>query len=284
MGDTAEIVKFGIGLLAILNPVGVAPLYLALTDGNDTKTRRHIALIAAFSVAVTLTVVMLAGRQLLGLFSVSVDDLRVAGGLILLLIALSMLTAQPSSVNTGDADMAHGKTKQSPAVVPLAIPMLSGPGAIATVIIEAGARDTVAAKGVLLALIFINAAIIYMVFRAAVPLQRRLGESGMNIIVRVMGLVLAAIAVNMMATGLRGEFPVLLGKTADAAGVMSQPALGRHGHDATWHFAEPGTARLAVAVVPGGIRSGWTGPGDDAIVPRSSASAERSAAPPFVCL
>lgn len=252
MGDTAEIVKFGVGLLAILNPVGVAPLYLALTEGSDAPTRRQVALIAAFAVAVTLTVVMLVGRQMLGLFSVSVDDLRIAGGLILLLIAISMLNAQPSSVNTGDADLAHGKTKQNPAVVPLAIPMLSGPGAIATVIIEAGAKNSVGAKGVLLALILINATIIYVVFRAALPLQRRLGESGMNIIVRVMGLVLAAIAVNMMATGLRGEFPVLRGKTAAVGSGLSRPVIWQPRDEGTSHAAMP-QGELSSVVVPAAV-------------------------------
>lgn len=213
MNSGLEVIKFGIALFAILNPVGVAPMYLALTEDDDAATRRRTALIAAVAVAVTLTVVMLTGRQLLELFSISVDDLRIAGGLILLLIAISMLNAQPSAVHTSEADIRDGKKKDSPAVVPLAIPMLSGPGAMATVIVTEGDAKTVIGDVALLAVILVNAAVIYLLFRAAIPLERRLGQSGMNIIVRVMGLILAAIAVNMMSTGLRGEFPVLNGGT-----------------------------------------------------------------------
>jgi multiple antibiotic resistance protein len=206
-----DVVKFGVGLFAILNPVGIAPLYLALTEDDDAATRRRGALIAAVAVAVTLGVVLLAGRQLLALFSISVDDLRVAGGLIVLLIALSMLNGKPSAVHTSDADMQDGKKKSSPAVVPLAIPMLSGPGAMATVIVTAGEATSLASHAILFGTILVNAVVCYVLFRVAVPLDRRLGTSGMNIIVRVMGLILAAIAVDMMATGLRGEFPLLRG-------------------------------------------------------------------------
>lgn len=206
-----EIVKFGVGLLAILNPVGIAPLYLGLTAGDDAATQRRVALVASFAVAMTLVTVLLFGHMLLALFDISVDDLRVAGGLIVLLIALSMLTAKPSPVHAGEADLTQGKTKQSPAVVPLAIPMLSGPGAMATVIVTKAEAKTIAGDVVIMLVILVDAAVVYLVLRAAVPLQKRLGESGMNIIVRVMGLILAAIAVGMMAAGLRGEFPVLRG-------------------------------------------------------------------------
>ncbi len=213
MDSDLGFVKFGVALFAILNPIGVAPLYLALTEDDDAATRRRIALIAAVSVAVTLAVVMFAGRQLLALFSISVNDLRVAGGLIVLLIALSMLQGQPSAVHTSEADLQDGKKKASPAVVPLAIPMVSGPGAMATVIVTAGEAKSIVGHAVLLGVILVNALVCYVMFRLAVPLDRRLGASGMNIIVRVMGLILAAIAVDMMASGLRGEFPILRGGT-----------------------------------------------------------------------
>jgi multiple antibiotic resistance protein len=209
MSDGFDMVKIGVALFAILNPFGNAPLFLSLTADDDDAQRARVALIATFAILVTLVIVALAGRQLLAVFGISVDDLRVAGGLVVLLIGLSMLHAKPSGVHTSEDDLAHGKQKESPAVVPLAIPMVAGPGAMATVIVSGETAETIGAKALLLAAIAVNALIVYVAFRVAVPLQRRLGVSGMNIVVRVMGLILAAIAVDMMASGLRAEFPVL---------------------------------------------------------------------------
>lgn len=211
MTDKFDIVKFGVSLFAILNPIGNASLFLSLTADDDDAARGRVALVTTVAILITLAVVALLGQQLLAFFGITVDDLRIAGGLIVLLIGLSMLHAQPSPMHAGAADIAHGQQKESPAVVPLAIPIVAGPGAMATVIVTAEAADSIASKALVLAAIAVNALIVLVAFRIAVPLQRHLGASGMNIIVRVMGLILAAIAVDMMATGLRAEFPILHG-------------------------------------------------------------------------
>jgi multiple antibiotic resistance protein len=216
--------------------VGIAPLYLGLTTGDDPATQRRVALIASFAVAVTLLVVLLVGRLLLQLFDISIDDLRVAGGLIVLLIALSMLNAKPSPVHAGEADLQQGKAKQSPAVVPLAIPMLSGPGAMATVIVTKGDAKTILGDIVMMLVIVVDAVIVYLVLRAAVPLEKRLGESGMNIIVRVMGLILAAIAVDMMATG----------SAASSRSWVAAPERPSHARSRQAEALDPTNARLPV--------------------------------------
>ncbi|MCU0837621.1 MAG: NAAT family transporter [Rhodospirillales bacterium] len=201
--------KFGIALFAILNPIGVAPLYLSLTQDKDVAARGRVAALAAFAVFVTLIVMLLAGRQILGVFDISVNDLRIAGGLVVLLIGLSMLRAEAAPQHGGTADLKNGQEKENPAVVPLAIPLLSGPGAMATVIVNSEAAIHLVDKGLMAAVIAVNAVVILVTLRAAIPVQRILGTAGMNVIVRVMGLILAAIAVDMMGTGLRGEFPIL---------------------------------------------------------------------------
>jgi MarC family membrane protein len=204
-----EWVKAFVGLLAIVNPIGNAALFLSMTSDNSPAQRSRVAMTTAVAVAITLSVCIVAGAAVLEFFGIDVDDLRLAGGLVVLMIGLSMLHAQQSPTHGGATENAEGAEKESPGVVPLAIPIVAGPGAMATAIVFAhGAADWLA-KGVLVGVVVANAAIVYVTFRAASPLQRGIGVSGMNIVVRIMGLILAAIAMDMIVTGLRGAFPSL---------------------------------------------------------------------------
>ena len=209
MVESLDVVKTLSALLAITNPIGNAPLFLSMTADSEPAERRRIALVATIAVFVTLTVIAVAGDFILNAFGVTIDDLRIAGGIVVLLIGLSMLHAQPTGIHGSSAETAEGAQKQSPAVVPLAIPIVAGPGAMATVLVTAHGATSALDVGALIGVIAVTAATLYACFRAAVPMQRAFGQSGMNIIVRIMGLVLAVIAIDMMASGLRGEFPVL---------------------------------------------------------------------------
>lgn len=211
MHDTFDLVKALVTLLAIVNPAGNSALFLSLTGDDAPPERARVAGVAAIAIAITLVVCVLAGDRILHLFGIRLDDLRVAGGLVVLLIGLSMLRAQHSAVHSGPAEAEEGSQKESPAVVPLAIPIVAGPGAMATAIVSADAARSWLEKGELIAAVLVASASVYLAFRAAPLLQRRLGQSGMNIVVRIMGLLLAAIAVDMMAAGLRGQFPALAG-------------------------------------------------------------------------
>jgi MarC family membrane protein len=207
--DSLDVTNTLTALLAITNPIGNAPLFLSMTADRAPAERRRIALLAAIAVFVTLTVIAVAGEVILTTFGVTIDDLRIAGGLVVLLIGLSMLHAQATGIHSSSAETAEGAEKASPAVVPLAIPIVAGPGAMATVLVTAHGAASAAATATLIAVIAATAAILYACFRAAVPMQRMLGVSGMNIVVRIMGLLLAVIAVDMITHGLRGEFPLL---------------------------------------------------------------------------
>ncbi len=204
-----EWVKAFVGLLAIVNPIGNAALFLSMTQGDTVAERGRVAATTAVAVAVTLALCIVAGSALLEFFGIDVDDLRLAGGLVVLMIGLSMLRAQQAPAHGGAVEHAEGAQKDSPGVVPLAIPMVAGPGAMATAIVFAHEATDWIAKGVLIGVVVANAAIVYAAFRVATPLQRGIGVSGMNIVVRVMGLILAAIAMDMLVTGLRGAFPAL---------------------------------------------------------------------------
>lgn len=209
MHDSFDLVKAFVALLAIVNPAGNAALFLSLTGDDTPAERSRVAAVAAIAIATTLVVCVVAGDQILALFGIRMDDLRVAGGLVVLMIGLSMLHAQQSAVHAGPAETREGAQKESPAVVPLAIPIVAGPGAMATAIVATDAATRWSEKLQLIGATLAASALVYAAFRAAPLLQRRLGTSGMNIVVRIMGLLLAAIAIDMMAAGLRGEFPAL---------------------------------------------------------------------------
>ena len=199
--DWLETVKFFAALFAIMNPVGNMPIFLSVTDGRSPAERSHIAAVAAAAVAVILAVCALIGAQLLAAFGISVAGLRTAGGLIILSIAYSLLHAKPSGMHH-DAE-ADAEAQQNPGIYPLAMPLLAGPGAIATVIIFAHGVHGGGAYLGLIGVVVVMAALLFLGMRLAVPVSRLLGQAGMNIITRIMGIILAAIAVEMVFAGAR---------------------------------------------------------------------------------
>jgi multiple antibiotic resistance protein len=198
--DWAEIIKFFAALFAIMNPLGNIPVFLSVTDGRSDRERAHIAAVASGAVAAILGASVLVGALFLDAFGISIAGLRTAGGLIVLSIAYSLLQAQPSGMHHGAGDAAP---QDDPAVYPLAMPLLAGPGAIATAIVFAhGAAGTAAHVG-LVGVVVLMAALLYAAMRLAVPVSRLLGDAGMNVATRLMGIVLAAIAVQMIFAGAR---------------------------------------------------------------------------------
>ena len=198
--DWNDTVKFFAALFAIMNPIGGMPVFLSVTAGKSNSERARIALVCSASVAIILVVSVVLGAELLKAFGISVAGLRTAGGLIILSIAFSLLHAKASGIHQteGDAD-----AQESPAVYPLAMPMIAGPGAISTVIVFAHGTQGAAGYATLIVVILLMVVLIYVGMRMAVITSRYLGEAGMNIITRLMGIVLAAIAVEMVFSGAR---------------------------------------------------------------------------------
>ena len=207
--DGAEFLEFLAAMLAIMNPIGGMPVFISLTADRSPDERRRIALVASLAVLVVLAVTALAGQPILQFFGISVASFRVAGGIIVLLIALSMLQAKRSEVHHTEDEAADGVAKDSPAVFPLAIPMISGPGAISTVIIYSHQAHGPAGWAAIVAVLLVMVLATYVGMRVAVPVAAALGTTGMNVAVRLMGILLAAIAVEMIAGGLVGLFPAL---------------------------------------------------------------------------
>lgn len=199
--DVNEFIQYVGALIALLNPISKIPVMLALTVRYSAKGRRDVAIVASVTVLITLLVVSLLGREILHFFAITPDLFRVAGGLIILLTGISMLRPD-GQLQQIPAEMDH-----NPAIVPLGIPLLAGPGAIATAILYASHHhehwaNTVAHAGgiVVAALVTLGCLL------AAEPLERLLGKNGMRVITQIMGLILTAIGVEMMVGGLSDHF------------------------------------------------------------------------------
>lgn len=209
LADFSVQVKFLIGIFAILNPLGSIPIFLSLMAGRSSDEIRRTAFKTAVAVAVILIFSVWAGNGLLSFFGIGIPSFRIAGGLLLLIIAMAMFDARPGQVRQTQAEQAEAETKEDIAVVPLAIPLLAGPGAISLTIVDAHQAGGMLDKFVLSAGIVVIAIIVWLVLWLAEPIGKRLGTGGLNIATRVMGLLLAAMAVQFMADGLIALFPGL---------------------------------------------------------------------------
>jgi len=193
--------------MAIINPIGALPVYLSLAPDQQAIEVPRTARMAAIAVFITLTLFMVFGQHILDFFSISLASFRVGGGILLLLMAISMLHGQLSTAKHTKQEALESTQKETIAVVPLAIPILSGPGAISTVIILSHQAFSWPQKLILFVVIVICTIATYAILRLAKPLNRLLGLIGSNIATRVMGLILSAIAVEFIAEGIKGLMP-----------------------------------------------------------------------------
>ncbi len=199
-----------IALLAILNPIGAIPIFIALTSDEDPQQQLATAKLTSRAVAIVLLISAFLGEYILQFFGISIAAFQVAGGMVLMLLAFNMLQAKPSRYRHTPEETAEGMNKEAVAVVPLAIPLMAGPGTMITVIIAHHKNVSWLASGLLIVDILVIAGVAYAALRLAQPLSRRLGVTGINITTRIFGLVLAAIAVTFIANGLAALFPGLV--------------------------------------------------------------------------
>ena len=206
MGELSDYVRFLVSLFAILTPFAALPTFLTLTQGETPEQQRLTALTAARTVAGVLIAASLSGDAVLSVLGASIHSFRVGGGLVLVLMSLSMLSAKVSSVQQSAEEAVAVEDRTSSGVVPLGIPLLAGPGAISSVIVEGHRIASIWHQVGVIACIIVVAAALYWSLRLAVPIGEKLGRFGLNIINRLFGLLLAAIGVEMMAGGLRALF------------------------------------------------------------------------------
>lgn len=198
-----EYPHFAASLLAILTPFAAVPAYLSLTHDLPTWEQSRSALLAAGTAAAVLIIAALMGPVIMGLLGVSVASLRVDGGLVLLLMALSMSNPGDTSVRQASPNASSG------AIVPLGVPLLAGPGSISSVMVEMHHGAGIFHAAAVILCVLTTCATVWAVLRFAQPIGHWIGETGLDIASRLFGLLLAAMAVKIIAVGLRSLFPVL---------------------------------------------------------------------------
>jgi multiple antibiotic resistance protein len=207
MLDFTEYSKIFITLFALLDPIGMIPIIIAFTMGLTAQKRARIGRMASLSVATILLTALLVGELILEFFGISIHSFRVAGGILLLLMSIAMLFGNKDIPSPDDST--DGEANSSLAIVPLSTPLLAGPGAISTIILDAHKGNGIGHYMVLSIEIIVLGFIVWLTFLVAPWISRRLGRIGSDVFSRLMGLIIASIAVEFIANGLRGLFPVL---------------------------------------------------------------------------
>jgi multiple antibiotic resistance protein len=208
VSDLNEYLRFTVTLAAVVDPFLAVPFFLTFTASRSDDERRRLARVVALTVFAVLAVAVFIGEVLLLFIGASLPAFRVGGGLVLLLMALAMLNAQAGGVRQSQAEARELEQGELHGVVPLAIPLLAGPGAISTSIIAAEGGGLVHQLVIVLC-IAVVCLVSWLTMRAAHRIAARMGTTGLNVATRILGLLLAAMAVQTMAVGLRQLFPGL---------------------------------------------------------------------------
>jgi multiple antibiotic resistance protein len=202
--DLAAYIPAFVALFVVIDPIGMAPLFVALTAGQTARQRRVIAIRACGVAFGILTLFGLAGEAVLNFLGISMPAFRMAGGILLFLTALDMLFERRGARRKGQADQAEADHRDDPSVFPLAIPLIAGPGAIATMILLTGQDGADATHIVLVHLVMLAVlAVVMALFLLAAPLERLLGPTGINVVTRLLGMLLAALSVQFVIDGMR---------------------------------------------------------------------------------
>ena len=206
-----DLIKPLIALLAIVNPVGVVPFFIHFTQNLSPAQRHHTIRVSALAAFGVIAGSALAGLRIIEFFGISIASFQVGGGMLLLTSAISMLNAQPAESKPGDASEGREKVDAgaSIAVVPLTIPLLTGPATISTMVIYAERTRHWWQLAVLVGYGVVVGAATFVAFSLSEAIARWLGRTGINVMTRLMGLILAALAVEIMAEGLTKLFPIL---------------------------------------------------------------------------
>jgi multiple antibiotic resistance protein len=204
-----EYLRFAVTLTAVLDPFLAVPIFLTLTASHDARARVVLVRVVAITVFAVLAISALLGDTILVLMGASLEAFRVGGGLVLLLMSLAMLNARVGGVRQSEEEAAELESGEVRGLVPLAIPLLAGPGAISTTIIAAEKGVGPAHFAAILGVIAAVSLLTWLVLRAANAIGGRMSKTALNIATRLLGLLLAAFAVQTMAEGLRELFPGL---------------------------------------------------------------------------
>lgn len=201
-------------LLLVVDAPAAVPLLLAMTHADSAESRRRTALRASVAAGLVLAAFGALGGVVFRLLGISLGAFRIAGGLLLFLLAIDMLRARRSRQRTSPEEEAEGVERPDASIFPLAIPMLAGPGATSTVMVLVSRAASAWEYVVVFAAVAITTGVTYLLLRSAAFVERRLGRTGMNVLQRVMGLILAATAVQFVVEGVANVLPIVMAGTA----------------------------------------------------------------------
>jgi len=219
MLSIAAYIKIFVAMIVIVNPLGIIPIFVAMTASVGEKQRKAIAYGAAMTVAATLLISALLGERVLEVFGISLASFKVGGAILIMLNAISMMQAMPARDKQTPEEAREAEDKASIAVVPLGIPLLAGPGAMSTIIIYASEKKAVWHL-LTVCLVSIGVALVaWLALRVATRIGARMGTTTVNVATRIMGLLLAALAVEIFAGGIVELIPAL-----------GKPDVFRYGH------------------------------------------------------
>jgi multiple antibiotic resistance protein len=199
-------------IFVVVDPFAAVPFFLAMTAGQSLENRRETAKRAALGTFLILTAFAVVGALVFRLLGITIPAFKIAGGILLLLISVDMIRTRPSAARITEPEVEAGVAKDDVAIVPLAMPLLAGPGSIATVIVLMGrARQDHWWRGLpVLGAVFVTGVVTYLVLAGAARVERVMGRTGMNVLERVAGMLLAAIALQFVIDGAGEAFPALL--------------------------------------------------------------------------
>jgi multiple antibiotic resistance protein len=192
----------------LVDPFAVIPLFLAITSDSPPKERRDMARRAAWTCAIVLASFAVAGSLIFKMFGITLPAFKIAGGIILLQIGMDMLQARQSSTKSTPEETEEGAAKSDASIIPLGMPMLAGPGAISTVMVLVGESHTIWQHVVIYTAIAVTSLVAFLILNGAGRVRHYLGETGIRILMRLMGLLLVALAVQFVVNGLT-DFGVL---------------------------------------------------------------------------
>ncbi len=196
----------------VVDPIAVVPIFLAMTPQDDDTKRSSMAFRAALVSGGVLVLFTLAGTLVFRLFGLTLPAFKVAGGLLLLLTSLDQLRSHSASTRTSGEEVKEGQAKDDIAIVPLGVPLLTGPGSIATVMVLAADATEAWQTVAILGSIVLTSLLSWGSLHAATRIDHLLGATGKAVFLRIAGLLLAALAVQFMMSGLGEAFPALVGK------------------------------------------------------------------------
>ena len=209
MSEYAHLIKTTIALFAIVSPLGALPMFITATRGWSKQERAKTARTVALTVFIVLVISAFFGDMILDFFGISIPSFQVGGGILLMLIAIAMMHGKQSGARQTPEEAQDLEEREVIAIVPLSIPLLAGPGAMSSMILSAQQHPTLSGHASLVIPAFIVALIVWVLLQLADGITHFLGNIGINIITRLMGLILTAMAVEFIAHGLVGLFPQL---------------------------------------------------------------------------